>query len=383
MRAAVRGWCPDLFTPMQSGDGWLLRIKPRLARLTAAEASAIAQRAAVDGNGVIELTGRGNLQIRGLTPQSAARFARFAVEAGLADPDPAVERRRNILLSPLAGAPACALATALEQALAADTALAALPGRFGFAVDAGTPFGLPARAADIVLRAASGVWPVDAVAGALAAAHRWLAAAGEGRGAPPGSTDAPRAIGALPSLRAFGVGMEFGQADARIMLRLCDLSQRYGDGVLHLTPWRAVILSGVAPEDCAEVAARTGDLVIDPDDPRRLVSACIGRAGCASGSVDARADARALLAAGVRAPSLHGSGLPGSESPASGLHLSGLHVSGCAKGCAHPGAAAITLVGADGRYGLVRAGRAGDTAQTDGLTISQLARRLGGDASGS
>jgi precorrin-3B synthase len=35
-----------------------------------------------------------------------------------------------------------------------------------------------------------------------------------------------------------------------------------------------------------------------------------------------------------------------------------IHVSGCAKGCAHPGAAALTLIGPDR---LVVQGRAGDT----------------------
>ncbi len=42
-------------------------------------------------------------------------------------------------------------------------------------------------------------------------------------------------------------------------------------------------------------------------------------------------------------------------------HGTAIHVSGCAKGCAHPGSAPWTLVGRDGRYDLVRHGKAGDT----------------------
>ena len=376
MRAAVRGWCPDLFAPMQSGDGWLVRLKPRLARLTALQGRLIAAQAARHGNGIIELTGRGNLQLRGLTPASAEAFARFAVEAGLADADPAVERRRNILLSPLAGDAACAVAGALECGLADDDALSVLPGKFGFAVDAGGPLRLQDGAADVMLRAAGGAWQVGLAAGgqpvcctaerapraALALARGWIDA---GAGPRPShgrvSGGGSGAVGALPALRAFGIGLPFGQTDAATLDRLCGLSQRLGDGILHLTPWRTIILSGVVAAAAGTLREAAAGLIVDPDDPARLVSACVGRPGCASGSVDARADARALLRAGVR--------------------TTALHVSGCAKGCAHPGPAAVTLVGAGGRYGLVRAGRAGDTAQADGLTLAEVVRRLERDRS--
>ena len=43
-----------------------------------------------------------------------------------------------------------------------------------------------------------------------------------------------------------------------------------------------------------------------------------------------------------------------------------IHVSGCAKGCAHRDKAAITLVGRDGRYDLVRNGRHSDDARRNG-----------------
>ena len=362
----LRGWCPDLFAPMQSGDGWLVRIKPRLGRIAAAEGLLIADWARRFGNGVIELTGRGNLQLRGLTLKSAEVVARSAVTAGLASPDPGVERRRNILLSPLAGEVACAVARALECGLAADGSLAALPGKFGFAVDGGG-LGLGGVAADIVLRADGDGWRVgeecfaaaDAPAAALALAGRWRDLPGR---AARGS--APAAIGWLPAWPAFGFGVPFGQFDAGVLERLCGLARVHGDGVLHLTPWRVVLLSGVAEADAARLAAGANSLIVEPDDPRRLLSACVGSVGCQQGSVDSRGDALALLAAGVAVESLH--------------------VSGCAKGCAHPSPAAVTLVGRDGRYGLVRQGRAGDTPQSDGLTLADLARLLvaGGRASG-
>jgi len=384
MNAAIRGWCPDLFAPMQSGDGLLVRLKPRLARLSAAQGRLIAAQAARCGNGIIELTGRGNLQLRGLTASSAEIFARFAVESGLAHPDPAVERRRNILVSPLADDAACALARVLEQAIADDPALAVLPGKFGFAVDGGGPIRLDENAADVVLRAEDRTWSVRLVSdssvlhcradqasgAALALAHSWMASGSTARPSHKkggGNSAGNQAVGWLPSLAAYGIGLTFGQMDAATLDHLSVLSERHGDGFLHVTPWRTVILSGVAAADATAlheaVSESAAGLIVQPDDPRRSVSACIGRAGCASGTVDPRADALALLGAGVR--------------------VGALHVSGCAKGCAHPGPAEVTLVGADGRYGLVRAGRAGDTALADGLTLCQIARRLGGSADGS
>jgi sulfite reductase beta subunit-like hemoprotein len=44
------------------------------------------------------------------------------------------------------------------------------------------------------------------------------------------------------------------------------------------------------------------------------------------------------------------------ESPPCAAQL--IHISGCAKGCAHPGAAALTVVGTERGCGIVHAGSA-------------------------
>ena len=62
-----RGWCPTVHEPMPSGDGLLIRVKPLGGRLSAAMLRTLAGIAASCGNGAIELTGRGNIQLRGLT----------------------------------------------------------------------------------------------------------------------------------------------------------------------------------------------------------------------------------------------------------------------------------------------------------------------------
>ena len=95
----VRGWCPSLFEPMQSGDGWLLRVKPFGARISADQAETLADLAP----GAIELTNRGNLQLRGLTAEALPGLAEALLAADLAWADPGAETRRNLIVPPLLG----------------------------------------------------------------------------------------------------------------------------------------------------------------------------------------------------------------------------------------------------------------------------------------
>ena len=64
---------------MQSGDGWLARVKPSAATVSAAHARIVAEAARRHGNGHIDLTSRANLQIRGLTPRSAELFTEIII----------------------------------------------------------------------------------------------------------------------------------------------------------------------------------------------------------------------------------------------------------------------------------------------------------------
>src|SRR5207245_11810110 len=120
------GWCPSLFEPMASGDGLLARVKPPLGRMSAEAARAMAAASRRWGNGQLDLTNRAALQVRGLSEASLPPFQDAILAAGLAHADPAVERRRNLVVSPLASPSGVALAIELERWIADDHTLASL-----------------------------------------------------------------------------------------------------------------------------------------------------------------------------------------------------------------------------------------------------------------
>jgi precorrin-3B synthase len=140
------------------------------------------------------------------------------------------------------------------------------------------------------------------------------------------------------------------------LICLAELSERHGDGTLRATPWRALLLAGIAVTDAHRLAAEVEalGLIADAADPRLSIFACVGAPACKSASVDARGDAARVAAA-----------LPTTAGRS-------LHVSGCAKSCAHRGAASLTLVGRDGRYDLIRDGAATGKPALAGLTIAEV-----------
>jgi len=124
--------------------------------------------------------------------------------------------------------------------------------------------------------------------------------------------------------------LAFGQCDAATLAALAAL------GPLRTTPWRMLLIEGLTA--CPDVPG----LIHHADDPLLRVIACTGAPACPQALQATRPLARRL------APHLP-----------SGVIL---HVSGCAKGCAHPGPATVTLVGQPGGWGLVRGGTAAGTA---------------------
>ena len=410
----VRGWCPTLFEPMAASDGLLANVKPRARGWTAGDLRAIAAAGALHGSGRFLLTNRGNLQVRGLSAASAAGLAEAMVAAGLASASLEAERRRSILMAAAQTPEAQSIGARLEDWLesAVPEALASLPSKFCFAVTSENAHG-DCAAADICIHVAKGhSWvaacagnvaaltddPVAAVAAITGAFLRMAAersarprrlkdlVSDEGAGAlfaaagleatpfPPRlpvASDPDLTGPAQPSARVgplgggeFGLGVPFGRADVAFLNAVADVAERFANGRLRLTVHRTFNLSGTRRDrlaDLSAAAARAG-MIVDGGDPRLRVAACSGGSGCARTAVDIIDSAQSL------APLWRGKGV--------------LHVSGCVKGCAHPEAAAVTLVaGAAGdRFHVLHDSRA-DAVASRSMTLAQVREALtrGGD----
>ncbi len=144
--------CPGVVRLHEAADGWLARVRLPGGRISWSGLLAVADVAAL-GNGLVELTSRASLQVRGLPAGGGARAAELL---GDLFPSVAHDRVRNVLASPVAGrhpASLCAVdevVAALDRGLCADLRLASLPGRFLFAVDDGSGMA-GARLADVAL----------------------------------------------------------------------------------------------------------------------------------------------------------------------------------------------------------------------------------------
>jgi precorrin-3B synthase len=132
--------CPGVLRLAEAADGRLARVRLPGGFVTAGQLRTLALLAGELGDGRIELTSRGNVQLRALAARDAGRLTDELAAAGLL-PSLDHDRVRNVLASPLAGldgGPGLdGVVGALDAGLCARPRLAGLPGRFLFAVDDG------------------------------------------------------------------------------------------------------------------------------------------------------------------------------------------------------------------------------------------------------
>ncbi|UUY03391.1 hypothetical protein LRS13_22415 [Svornostia abyssi] len=308
--------CPGALRLHEAADGWLARVRVPGGRVTAAQALALADAAAEFGSGLVDITSRANLQLRGLTADAAGPLAGVLRAAGLL-PSASHERVRNVLASPLAGRDpralidGSALCAALDRAICADPVLAGLSGRFQFGVEDGA--GLLAGADVDVLLAAVGPDEVELVVGGRRTDRRADVSAAAALGTAEARAFLARAGGAwrISSDRGanrghmtpLAPGSCLEQADGRgattalVPLGRLDAAQLRGLArlapELRVSPWRTVTLVDLPDARRAADGLRALGLVLDAATGWHRLTACAGLGACPRARLDVRAAARA------------------------------------------------------------------------------------------
>lgn len=363
--ASTRGWCPGVLDPMETGDGWLLRIRLPGGHLSPSAMRTVAAVAQRFGSGLIDLTSRANLQIRGLSAGAVTSAAGVLVERSLSSGDAGIDALRAVVASPLAGhdpwqlADTTQLVTDIVEQMAA-TNVGGVPAKFGIVIDDAGSWELGHVDADLRLRASAtgfGVFlrgltgsigtvtaPIDCVlrtvrlcanhGGRMDAvvARRGLAevAAAIGVGAAARPSDDPAANPYRSVLRVLGrsphldpgrtnivAGPFLGRIDHAALAHLADLAEQHGTAVRFTTD-HSIAFCGVAGGEGGALLGALGalGLLVDATDSRAAASACVGSRGCAAAHGDTWAAAQRMV-----------DSLAASER---------FHLSGCSKGCGAP-----------------------------------------------
>ncbi|RUR55849.1 cobalamin biosynthesis protein CobG [Vreelandella populi] len=377
----TKGWCPGAWRPMETGDGWLVRVRPPLGQLSKAQVLALCDAAETFGNGLIELTSRANIQLRGVSETTWPPLMDFLVAHELVSPDPTIEQQPQCLLAPSwqAGDDTHQLACLLQ---ARGSELAAMPSKVGIAIDAGELAVLGDTAADFrIERAIDGsllvraeghacgtpVGSIEAAVEHLIRLTHWFVESGGNEAgrmqrhkvplpawSPAKMRPASACVsagempGAALALGKHQVGMvyglPFGRAAAtalRAVVTPAPVSH------VRVTPWRRLWVKGAS--------GPVEGLINDNQDTRLLMDACPGAPYCAQASVATQPLAKRL------APE---------------VKRHSVHISGCAKGCARRSLADVCLVGQAGRFNLIVKGDAQSTPVKTGLTETEAVEYL-------
>ncbi|WP_424211174.1 hypothetical protein ACN20G_03195 [Streptomyces sp. BI20] len=394
--------CPGALRLHPADDGALARIRVPGGLIDPAAGRALADAAEQLGDGGLDLTSRGNVQLRGLSADAGAELGELLDAVGLL-PAPGHERVRNVLLSPLSGLDTTdrpdvtPWVRELDAELCARDWTTGLSGRFLFACDDGrgdvaaldpdvtlspdpadparalvriagadlaaaVPFDAAPRAAltaarlflDAARAAGTRAWQIRELPSDHALSGAGLVTALRAGGIPATPAPVPAPAPAPAGVAADGeAGGEAGGPGPR--------PGRHGAALVVLAPfarvraeaWRLLVdLAGptgprttpwrgfVLPQapPGAEQALAEAGLITEARDPRARISACVGRPGCAKAHADVRAEALAL------ADTADGP-LP-------------VHWSGCDRRCGHPrGTAWVDVIaGPDGTRLVTRPG---------------------------
>ena len=347
---------------MESGDGYIVRIKPIFGRVTRDQLEKIAHLADQFGNGIIELTNRANLQLRGVSIADHPALIDALVQAGLVDMDPALDAAPQILVAPNCDADIRNLYDNLRRAK-----LPKLPAKFGVVLEQGGQL-LMQASGDIRLCALGDqvvVWadgcqggvylPFSDAVGHVKKLASWFAQHGDADHRRMSQVlkvvqfPAEWCVDPLPAETRASSGaiyaVPFGQMSSAVLM---SFAERVGSDDIRLTPWRQFSVAG---------APQTQDIqgfITDLTAPILRAQACTGAPRCPQAVGETHALAARLA----------------SQTD------SDVHVSGCPKGCAKRAKTPVTVVQGANGLDLIINGCTWDQPDFSGLDEGQLVQKI-------
>ena len=388
-------FCPGILHAIPAKDGMLIRIRVPGGLIDARQLSTVAALSAAFADEQVEITSRGNLQLRAIKERSLPEIVDALISVELL-PSRQHDRVRNIFTSPLAGLDpeefidTRSLVRELDKRLIADDVFVDLHPKFSFGIYGGSRL-FSHEQDDLALQAIHGsalIEPplfqlflggtdtchavsldhaVDCLLEAarlciLSAKHNGLPVRGKRLVATPGVMESMlesvlafltpsfdpgiRNVVTLPPIgvhvsaqtcqRNIIPAIPLGRLTSKQAQRISE-SAVESEGDLRLAPWRGVVLGAVPLSCIATVAAQLDSvgLYLDGRAGFHGIAACAGVTGCDASLADVRSDA-AMLAQRLAGRTL----LPGWT----------VNLSGCEKQCAMRHGATAQLIGTSSGY---------------------------------
>jgi|GEM_PF-1451926 len=153
--AERRALCPGFYNMPKAADGHLCRIKLSLGAVSLRQLARIADLAEKYGSGDIELTTRGNIQLRGIKAEHRENLSAALTKIGLAPYARNGDDARNIMINPTAGFGlhgnkfALNLAEKLLNEIQTNPQYQTLSPKFSFYIDGGEDCAVPDHDNDI------------------------------------------------------------------------------------------------------------------------------------------------------------------------------------------------------------------------------------------
>jgi precorrin-3B synthase len=365
---------------MERADGWLMRIRLPGGIVSSEQLALIAEVGSSHGSGIIEITSRANVQIRGVVADHLDQAAAQIIDAALAHADPGLDARRAVVSSPLSGfdpteaGDVRPFVAAVLEALRRAEFVGALPPKFGIVIDGGGVASVRNVPGDMVFTAERAVdrrvrWrltvgshsyrvraelsPQMMATAVVECARRFAEASSRWHDLPTPARALLDAVRSEVKAANPGSGSAVGQFD-HVDRSLCNVvaapalgrigatellavarSARLADGV-RCTSSGGFAFIGVRRDRAVELLRELELVGVsgDPSDPVHSVSACVGAPGCTSSRAN-------TVAAAVRM-------VEARRQVAEPQHR--IHLSGCEKLCGAPIWAQTLVADAAGEF---------------------------------